>query len=585
MKRFIPVLILCAAITGCAANNGASSAGNNENAESMQTTVSVPVSALDKIDMTKWQYNAEDDVYYQLGIAYCEKPADENYDTLAVIVPAAYMTGEQNPDGSFSCTINADGEKNGYTAKTAPFVVPVDTPGYAAQAEMSEYTSQKDYTDAGFVYVHIGCRGRDAGAPSGVTDLKAGIRYIRYNAEVIPGSAERIFSFGMSGGGAQSALLGATGDSTLYDTYLDNIGAVMGVSDAVAGSMCWCPITGLDIANEAYEWNMGITRTDLDEQTKALSDGLSAAFVDHINKSGYKDKDGNVLTLDTAESGSYYECVKAAVEESLNNFLADTQFPYDASAASSGGFGGGGMHGGGFGGRPEGMPDARGEQGKDVDFTAIDDINRSSAAEAGVTLSGTYETVQDYINALNANGEWVIYDEETNTAKITSVADFTKALKPASKSVGAFDDLERAQGENTLFGYGDGEGAHFDRTEAKLLEGTEYADAFEEDLAKTDALGTDIDTRINMYTPLYYLLESREGYKTSTPAKYWRIRSGINQGDTSVTTELDLALALENCPDVETVDFAQVWGQKHVKAERTGDSTANFIEWVDSCLK
>lgn len=547
---------------------------------------------LDKIDMSKWQYNADDDVYYQLGIPYCENPADENYDTLAVIVPAAYMIGTQNDDGTFTCIVNSGIEVNGYTAETAPFVVPVDTPGYAAQAEMSEYTSQKAFTDAGFVYVHIGCRGRDAGAPAGIVDLKAGIRYIRYNnkdEEVIPGDPERIFSFGMSGGGAQSALLGATGDSGLYEPYLESIGAVRGVSNAVLGSMCWCPITNLDTADEAYEWNMGVTRTGLDEASQALSDGLSAAYVDHINAAGFTDKDGNKLTLDTAESGSYYEYVKAAVEESLNNFLADTEFPYDASA-NSGGMGGFGGHGGGMRDMPKGapgdmqkggMPDMQGEK----DFTAVDDISRdSSAAEAGVSLSETYETAQAYIDALNANGEWVIYDAETNTAKITSIADFTKALKPATKSVGAFDALDRSQGENTLFGYGDGQGAHFDKTEAELLAGTEYESDFADDLAKTDALGTDIDTRVNMYTPLYYLLESSDGYNTANTAKYWRIRSGINQGDTSITTELNLALALENYPMTKSVDFAQVWGQKHVKAERTGESDANFIAWVNECL-
>lgn len=77
------------------------------------------------------------------------------------------------------------------------------------------------YTDAGFVYVYAGCRGRDSGAPAGVTDLKAAIRYVRYTSDRIPGNTDRIFSFGMSGGGAQSALLGATGDSDLYTPYLE----------------------------------------------------------------------------------------------------------------------------------------------------------------------------------------------------------------------------------------------------------------------------------------------------------------------------------------------------------------------------
>ncbi|MDE7156837.1 MAG: esterase, partial [Lachnospiraceae bacterium] len=76
-----------------------------------------------------------------------------------------------------------------------------------------------------------------------------------------------------------------------------------------------------------------------------------------------------------------------------------------------------------------------------------------------------------------------------------------------------------------------------------------------------------------------------EGYRTSTPAKHWRIRTGIAQSDTSLTTEVNLALALQNYDGVESVDFATVWGQQHVKAERTGNSTTNFIAWVNECMK
>lgn len=76
-------------------------------------------------------------------------------------------------------------------------------------------------------------------------------------------------------GGAQSALLGAIGDSEEYEPFLTAIGAVSGVSDAVTGSMCWCPITELDYADEAYEWNLGSTRTDLTEQEQTLSNGMA----------------------------------------------------------------------------------------------------------------------------------------------------------------------------------------------------------------------------------------------------------------------------------------------------------------------
>ena len=85
---------------------------------------------------------------------------------------------------------------------------------------------------------------------------------------------------------------------------------------------------------------------------------------------------------------------------------------------------------------------------------------------------------------------------------------------------------------------------------------------------------------MNMYNPMYYLLPYYDGYQTSTVAKSWRINSGIEQGDTATTVEMNLALALENCAGVQDVEFTTVWGQGHTMAERTGDSTTNFIAWV-----
>lgn len=578
----------------------AAEAAETANTETADTNTAAVTTNLSKIDASAWQYNEADDVYYQIGISYCETPADENYETLAVFVPGAYMNVTDNGDGTYTCEINTEAEVNGYTAETAPIVMPINTPGYSAQAALTEYKSVTEYTDAGFVYVHAGCRGRDAGAPAGVTDLKAAVRYVRYSDDTVPGDAESIFTFGMSGGGAQSAVMGSTGDSDLYEPYLTAIGAVQGVSDAVLGSMCWCPITNLDTADEAYEWMLGVTRDGLSEEEQAISDQLAEAYAEYVNNAGLKDENGTVLTLEESEdgiyqAGTYYEYMKSVIETSLNNFLADTEFPYEASSSDGmpGGHGNGERPSGSlegapdFGGqRPDGMGQNNTESGE-VNYEAIDDISRTETSGSGLSLSGTYETAQDYIDALNANGEWVTYDAETNTAKITDIASFVKALKNASKSLGAFDQLDAGQGENTLFGYGDGSGAHFDSTLANILSelGNEYADEYLQDLLKTDSAGNTAETRVDMYTPLYYLLESEEGYETSTVAKYWRIRTGLNQGDCALSTEMNLALALENYDSVESVDFETVWGQGHTQAERTGNSSDNFIEWVESCTK
>ena len=204
----------------------------------------------------------------------------------------------------------------------------------------------------------------------------------------------------------------------------------------------------------------------------------------------------------------------------------------------------------------------------------------------GISISGTYDTAQDYIDALNTSGEWVTYDASTNTVTIASIEDFVLAFKSASKNLGAFDQLDGGQGENTLFGYGDGNGAHFDAYLAEILNelGNSYASDYASDLAKQDSLGNTVDYRVNMYTPLYYLLESSEGYQTSSVARYWRIRTGIAQSDCALSTEMNLALALENYNGVSSVDFETIWGAGHTQAERTGNSTDNFITWVNECM-
>ena len=498
------------------------------------------------------------------------------------------MNATDNGDGTFTCEVKNDAILNGYTAQSAPIVIPVNTPGYSAMSAPADYVSSSaQFTEAGFIYVYAGARGRNEGAPAGVTDFKAAIRYIRFNGDSIAGDKDSIFSFGMSGGGAQSALIGATGNSDLYTPYLNAIGAA-DERDDVKGSMCWCPITNLDIANEAYEWNMGVTRSDLSEDMQALSDGLADAFASYINDIQLTDENGTVLLLEQDEDGkwtkgTYYDYIKSEIERSLNNFLADTTFPY-TKQGSQGGFGGRGGMGGGQ------MPDfANGKKPTDagnenVPIEEQDGIQRTTTTQT--TEDKTYETAYDYIADLNDDVAWVAYDEKTKTASIVSVEAFVKACKNASKSVGAFDALDASQGENTLFGYGDGKGAHFDVIMSRLLANTEYEEAYKADLEKTDALGNLVNYRVNMYTPMYYIDDMYDGYKTADVAKYFRIRTGINQGDTALSTEVNLALGLKAYGS--DVDFEMVWGQGHTKAERgaSGEelSDANFIAWVNECM-
>ena len=117
----------------------------------------------------------------------------------------------------------------------------------------------------GYVVVEPGCRGRDnqfsnghfyGKAPAAIVDLKAAVRYLRYNEGVIPGNMNAIYSTGGSAGGALSCLLAASGNAPEYVPYLQAIGAA-NTSDHIFGSASYSPITDLEHADGAYEWEYG----------------------------------------------------------------------------------------------------------------------------------------------------------------------------------------------------------------------------------------------------------------------------------------------------------------------------------------
>ena len=554
------------------------------------------------VDNTKWNYDETNDIYYQIGLVYCAKPQATEYESLAVYVPGAYMQGVKNPDGTYTCQINPKAKVGNYTTVTAPVVMPVNTGGYAAQKAPSSYdgTGLSTYLSQGFVYVYAGCRGRsngtnpdgtayDGGAPWGVTDLKAAVRYLRCNDSLIPGNKNRIFTFGHSGGDAQSALMGATGDSEMYMPYLSSIGALMKdsqgkpLSDAIDGAMCWCPITNLTQADLSYEWMMGQFSSEgtraYGTWTRSLSRDMARAYADSLNRMGLRDEQGNVLTLTQSESGiymagPYYDYLKTTIETSLNNFLKDNQFPLTTGQSDfqvDGAFPGQGAQ--------ESMGGWTPPKGAPVMPMTQEEPH-------------TYNSAKEYIDALNGDNPWITYDEKTNTATISSVEAFVEHMKQATKSVGAFDDLQKAQAENLLFGNGQDDALHFDGNMTYFMEKRQntyknYSDyddsirqAYEGDMNNVDALHVDTLTRQLMYDPMTFILVPAGEKKPSTLAKHWRIHTGISQGDTALTTEVNLALALKQRKDVEDVDFATVWEKKHTMAERTGSSTENFIQWV-----
>ncbi len=279
------------------------------------------------------------------NIVYVRHPVDTTYQVMNIYVPEAYFQGKQ---------------VGGFTASTAPIFLPNQVGGYmpgkpgtaqpAAQGPRAgEATTIAAALLKGFVVAAPGARGRttknDQGvytgkAPAAIVDLKAAVRYLRYNRAVMPGDTERIISNGTSAGGALSALLGASGNSPDYDLYLTAIGAASERDDIFAVS-AYCPITNLEHADAAYEWlfngvndyrkiemnmlDFNVARKEvagtLTPAQIKLSDELKPSFPGYVNSLQMRSAQGQPLALDAAGNGSFKELVKGYVMASAQTAL------------------------------------------------------------------------------------------------------------------------------------------------------------------------------------------------------------------------------------------------------------------------
>lgn len=310
------------------------------------------------------------------NIVYVSNPVDTTYQKINIYIPEEYFQGKAI---------------NGYTAKTAPIFYPNKVGGYMPakpsttepdkrgmmpplNGEVPANTrmlanpnsrSQNQHAPQistvvvalanGYVVASAGARGRTlkdsegnytGKAPAGLVDLKAGIRYLKFNDKRMPGDANKIISNGTSAGGAMSALLGATGNNKDYEPYLKQIGAAKAKDDVFAVS-AYCPITNLDHADIAYEWQFygintykkggpfgggnGQVQTLSEEQIN-VSEQLKKTFPGYVNSLQLKDKSGNILSLDDSGNGSFKELVKnyliASAQKALNNGINLSEFNF-----------------------------------------------------------------------------------------------------------------------------------------------------------------------------------------------------------------------------------------------------------------
>jgi acetyl esterase/lipase len=206
-------------------------------------------------------------------IAYVANPVDINYESLDVAVPV---------------TINGQD----VDAANAPILLIVNNGGYMASSNTASGLGRipndingKLALASGCVVVCPGLRGWNllangtyyGKAPAAIVDLKAAVSYIRHNTGIIPGNSDWIIASGISGGGALSTLLGVSGNSPLYDAYLEEIGAA-NASDHIFASAPYCPITDLDHADMAYEWEFGTTPVGSELVNQSISEQLKDDF-------------------------------------------------------------------------------------------------------------------------------------------------------------------------------------------------------------------------------------------------------------------------------------------------------------------
>lgn len=202
-------------------------------------------------------------------------------------------------------------------ADKAPIFLPNFIGGYKS-AKISYIDDKSPFTQAslmalskGYAVVLAGFRGANnfkndeyfGKAPASIVDLKALVRYLHYNDDLMLGDANKIISNGTSAGGAMSLLLGLSQGSRDYDEYLEKLGAAK-ADDSIYAISSYCPITNLENADMAYEWQFNgrydyktLKRSDmvdfrkkrefelgkLNEDEIKISQRLAKDFVSYLN--------------------------------------------------------------------------------------------------------------------------------------------------------------------------------------------------------------------------------------------------------------------------------------------------------------
>ena len=325
------LMALLFALVCCLSACGGGGTGDDDTDEGYSLDITDQVS--------EWSKATKNDVtyYYAEQVVYCTNPSVKSKQCLNIYVPEEYMEA----DG----TLNEQGSAGSYTCETAPILYINSVGAYLGKApyKISESTETTagangwyyEYLKEGYVLVFAGALGRadydkengnvsTGKAPVGLACLKAGLRFLRYNEENLPGDLDKIISNGMSAGGAMSTLIAVSGNSTEFDSYLEEMGAAMDQTDDVYAAQIYCPITDLEHADFAYEWyyqsdTSSSYYTKLTDFEKELSSLFADSYVSYFNGLGIT-VDGTAYTIDEGgTTGTFTDWIMEQYEAAYEN--------------------------------------------------------------------------------------------------------------------------------------------------------------------------------------------------------------------------------------------------------------------------
>lgn len=544
-------------------------------------------------------------------VLYTDKATTPKFQRLSIFVPEPYM--KENGE------IISNSTMNGYRASNVPVIFENNSAGYMQMPHVwleGPRCFVQQYLERGFVYVTCGNRGSEsknsAGewcgkAPANLVDLKTAIRFLRHNAQCIPGDMERIISVGWSAGGAMSALLGVTGNNRNFNSYLEENGAFMDERDDIYASQIYCPIIDLEHADLAYEWMFHADKENeaspagpagvMTPFQKALSAKLKEKYIAYFNSLGLMNPDDHtkLRLYEDGRSGSAYDYLMKKINESATIYLkkleaGELEEKYSVKEYMSGDYEYETMAPMGSE-SDEGADLMQGHAGPGVALRkeskkeeAKDGGGHTEPPSLGDMVSrppkGTdYKAFEPPMIMVPGKDKraWLTWDgKEARVEDLdTYVLNHRRRMKPCT----SFDTLGMDSGENCVFGTSAKHYMHFNTDIADAI--VQLKEEFTEEYQKyfesyQEAQGDELlARRVYLINPLNYIGTEEK----SDSAKHFRIRVGASDADTSLSVSMTLALKLAMAG--KPVDYALVWDKPHCEADYPGE----VCDWIDAICR